>query len=93
MDNKFGYQVCAGEGRGNLRIIATCAAPHGGGGVKTMTPLAKANADFIARACNSYELLVGLARRVATLAPESAELDALVAEANEVLNEAHGRPQ
>lgn len=31
MSNNFGYQIHAGDGRGKLRIIATCAAPHGGG--------------------------------------------------------------
>ena len=90
MDNKYGYQICAGEGRGNLRIIATCTAPHGGAGVKTMTPQAKVNAEFLVRACNSFELLVDLAQRIASLNPDCVETGAgmllsLVADAKEVL--------
>ncbi|MGF6996922.1 hypothetical protein [Paraburkholderia sp. GAS32] len=90
MDNKYGYQIHAGEGRGNLRIIATCTSPHGGAGIKTMTPQAKENAEFIVRACNSHELLMGLIQRVASLNPDCAEIGAgmlasLVADAKEAL--------
>jgi len=95
MDNKYGYQIHAGRGRGNLRIIATCTAPDGGAGIKTMTPQAKANAEFIVRACNSYDSLMGLIQRVASLSVDCAEIGAgmlasLVADANEVL--AKGEP-
>ncbi|MDN7880148.1 hypothetical protein [Burkholderia aenigmatica] len=58
-----------------------------------MTPQAKANAEFIARACNSFELLTELAQRIAGLNPNFTEigsgmLASLVADAKEVLKKA-----
>lgn len=91
MDNKYGYQIqSGGEKRGTLRIVATCAAPEGGAGIKTMTPKAKANAEFIACACNAHAALTRLAERVAGLNSAAGEIGAgmlssLIEDANEAL--------
>lgn len=75
MDNKYGYRIYSGGGKkGTLRIVATCAAPHGGAGMKTMTPHAKANAVFVASACNGHDAFVALAKRVANLNASAGEI-------------------
>lgn len=70
MDNGYGYQITSSVG-GSLRIVAIVAAPHGGAGIKTKTPKARANAAHIVRCVNVHnELADALELLVDNISPE-----------------------
>lgn len=94
MDNQYGYRIYAGE-KQKLRIVATCTAPHGGAGIETMTPKAKANAAFIVRAVNSHDELVSILQKLTDNAKKYTgvridSIDQLFKEAEAILAKAKG---